>query len=155
MPRKNKRQPKQRTGARLAGYVRVAVPPDEIADAVYSQWLTFREYIDRHKESRGWQRGSLHMFIETAESAASMTRRALQEMLDHVRAGEFTHVITRNIDTLTTSAHDFLEIRDLLEKHHTALVLVEDNFESGDPRSQALNGLMEMFAEFERSPDVW
>ena len=155
MPRKNKRQPKQGTGARLAGYVRVAVPPDEIADAVYSQWLTFREYIDRHMESRGWQRGSLNMFIEIAASAASMNRRALQEMLDRVRAGEFTHVIARNIDTLTTSAHDFLEIRDLLEKHHTALVLVEDNFESGDPRSTALNGLMEMFAEFERSSDVW
>jgi hypothetical protein len=32
---------------------------------------------------------------------------------------------------------------------------VEDNFESSDPRSQAIYRLMEIFAEFERSPDVW
>ena len=143
------------TEVKIACYIRVSTQRQAVeGDSLEAQENAIRRHIESQKAIQGWTEVVVTIFNEPGKSAQSMKRPVLQKMLDGVRAGEFTHVIAHKLDRVTRSLRDFREIRDLLEKHHTALVLVEDNFESGDPRSQAIYRLMEIFAEFERSRDV-
>ncbi len=88
--------------------------------------------------------------VHEVRSAKDTNRPLLQQILQRVKAGEVQAVIVYKIDRLSRSLKDLLNIEALLQDHDTALVSIEERFDTSDPIGRCVRNILATFAELER-----
>ncbi len=87
-------------------------------------------------------------YVDRGESAKSVDRQALQEMLARIKAlNDIDYVIVHKVDRLARSLHDDVEIGLLIRKAGATLVSATENIDE-TPSGKLLHGIMATIAEF-------
>jgi site-specific DNA recombinase len=126
-PRKRQRQQSPKT-IRCAIYVRTAVDRGRATEcnSIRRQRKAIRAFIAKHK-SQGWV-ALPKIYEEVGQSAATMQRPALQELLADVQAGEVDCVVVHTFDRLTRSFSDQATLLAICDQYGVTLVTVSPPF---------------------------
>ncbi len=132
---------------RAALYVRVSTDEQvQNGASLVTQESRCRAYC----QSRGWK--VTRVYRDDGYSAKNLKRPALQAMLADAKIGAFTVMVVYRVDRLTRRLRDLLELTDT--KHSTALVSVNESFDTTTPAGRAMLSLLGTFAQFERENTV-
>jgi site-specific DNA recombinase len=142
-----------------------AASPTQVPCAIYTRKST-DEGLDQAFNSLDAQRESAEAFIcsqrqdgwialperydDGGFTGANADRPALERLLKDIAAGKVGCVVVYKVDRLSRSLLDFLNMMDLLEKHHVVFVSVTQPFDTRTSAGRLLVNLLLMFAQFER-----
>ncbi len=135
-----------KNGKKVFIYVRVST--QEQAKEGYS----IDEQIDRLKmycKAMGWV--VVKIYVDGGYTGSDMNRPALQDMIKDIKAGKADSVVVYKLDRLSRSQKDTLHIiEDILLKHSTDFVSMNENFDTGTSFGRAMIGILAVFAQLER-----
>jgi DNA invertase Pin-like site-specific DNA recombinase len=83
-------------------------------------------------------------------SGASLDRRALQVLLEDIRAGKIDTVVVYKVDRITRSLTDFAKLVELFEQHGVSFVSVTQSFSTANSMGRLTLNVLLSFAQFER-----
>lgn len=83
-------------------------------------------------------------------SGASLTRPALQKLLDDIKAGLIDVVLVYKVDRLTRSLADFAKLVELFDVHGVSFVSVTQAFNTTSSMGRLTLNVLLSFAQFER-----
>jgi site-specific DNA recombinase len=90
------------------------------------------------------------VYTDPGFSGANMNRPGLKQLINDIRMGLVTMVITYKIDRLTRSPRDFYELIEFFEQHQASFISVTERFDTSTPSGRLLRNIMLTFAQFER-----
>src|SRR5258708_39226551 len=77
-------------------------------------------------------------------------RRALQQLLEDVRAGRVDVIVVYKVDRLTRSLADFAKLVELFDRHNVSFVSVPQQFNTTTSMGRLTLNVLLSFAQFER-----
>lgn len=132
---------------RAALYMRVST--DRQAEEGYS--------IDVQREKLTAFAGSLEgqvqteLYIDDGWSGASLTRPAMERLINDAGEGRLTHVCVYRLDRLSRSQKDTLHlIEDVFLPNGVAFISVQESFNTATAFGRAVVGILSVFAQLER-----
>lgn len=127
-------------------YVRVST--DDQAREGYSI-ETQIEKLTQFAKFNDWL--NMQVFPDEGKSAKDMNRPYMKQLLSLIKRGKVTRVVTISIDRLSRNLLDMLNFIELCEKHNTAYVCTQLNFDTSTPIGKMVLQILAAFAEFERA----
>jgi len=145
-PGRLRRLNQRRLVMRTAIYVRIST-------VTHSQQHSIEEQIERLRAlllSRGAQAADEHVFRDEGRSGATLNRPALDRLRDHVRLGDYDHILVTSPDRL---ARNYVHQMVLLEEFERAGCRVEflDQPLGDTPHEHLLLQIRGAVAEYERT----
>ena len=92
----------------------------------------------------------LDVVVDGGESAKSMNRPGLQQVLDLVSDRKVDTVIVAKLDRLTRSVRDLCGLLELFEKRRVALVSVAESLDTGSAAGRMVITIMGAVSQWER-----
>jgi len=92
----------------------------------------------------------LDVIVDGGESAKSMNRPGLRQVLALVEARKVDAVIVAKLDRLTRSVKDLCELLDLFDRKKVALVSVAESLDTGSAAGRLVIKIMASVSEWER-----
>src|ERR1035437_5445040 len=92
----------------------------------------------------------LDVIVDGGESAKSLNRPGLQQLLDLINAGKVDAVIVAKLDRLTRSVKDLCGLLELFEKRKVALVSVAESLDTGSAAGRLVITIMAAVSQWER-----
>lgn len=105
-------------------------------------------YIGSQK-SFGWEVVNKH-YDDGGFSGASMTRPALQILIDDIEAGLIDCVVVYKVDRLSRSLLDFARLIELFDKNSVSFVSTTQQFNTSQSLGRLVLNILLSFAQFER-----
>src|SRR4051812_1554922 len=133
------------TPVRAIGYVRVS--SQKQADSGLSL---------EHQEQKVRAMATVHevelqdVLVDAAESAASLDRPQVQELLRRVRARELDAVYIAKLDRLTRSVRDLDELLTTLRKYGVALISVSESLDTSTAAGRMVVNMLGVVGQWER-----
>jgi site-specific DNA recombinase len=100
-------------------------------------------------ESQGVALG--RVFIDAGQSAGTLERPAIRELLAAIERGEISALYICKLDRLSRNLEDLLGIVRLCKNHNVALVSASEAIDTGSPAGRMMISMLGGFAEFERA----
>jgi site-specific DNA recombinase len=85
------------------------------------------------------------------QSAGSLNRPGMQEILADLRDGQVAGIVVHKLDRLTRSLRDLLDLVDLASQHNCALVSVSEQLDTSSPMGRFFVQMLGAIAEWERA----
>jgi DNA invertase Pin-like site-specific DNA recombinase len=92
----------------------------------------------------------LDVIVDGGESAKSMNRPGLKQVLSLVNTGKVQAVIIAKLDRLTRSVKDLCTLLELFEKHGVALISVAESLDTGSAAGRLVITIMGAVSQWER-----
>jgi DNA invertase Pin-like site-specific DNA recombinase len=92
----------------------------------------------------------LDVIVDGGESAKSMNRPGLQQVLSLVDAGKVHAVIIAKLDRLTRSVKDLCTLLEVFEKRGVALISVAESLDTGSAAGRLVITIMGAVSQWER-----
>ncbi|MGO5029444.1 recombinase family protein [Candidatus Agathobaculum pullicola] len=90
-------------------------------------------------------------YIDGGFSGSNLTRPAITQMVEEIRAGSVERVVVYKLDRLSRSQKDTLYlIEDVFLPHGVDFVSINENIDTGSPYGRAMIGILSAFAQLER-----
>ena len=90
-------------------------------------------------------------YIDGGFSGSNLSRPAMEELIQKIRAGEVERVVVYKLDRLSRSQKDTLYlIEDVFLPHGVDFVSINENIDTGSPYGRAMIGILSAFAQLER-----
>ena len=83
-------------------------------------------------------------------SGGTLSRPALQRLIEDVKAGLIDIIVVYKIDRLSRSMIDFLKLVEIFDEHGVTFVAVTQNFSTVTPMGRLMLNVLLSFAQFER-----
>lgn len=115
----------------------------------YSSLDTQREKLEAYCKSQE-QYVIYRVYEDPGYSADSLTRPALKELLEDIRAGKIQCVLAYKIDRLTRSVKDFHVLMDIFDRFGVKFVSITQSLDTHHPMGRLLRNILLDFAQFER-----
>lgn len=90
------------------------------------------------------------IFEDAGYSAKNIDRPKYQDMMNRIRANEFTHLIVWKIDRISRNLKDFTEMYDELKVYNVTFVSKNEQFDTSSAMGEAMLKIILVFAELER-----
>jgi site-specific DNA recombinase len=90
------------------------------------------------------------LVVDDGQSAKSLYRPGLKQILDRVSGGEVDSVIVLKLDRLTRSVRDLGQLLDLFTRHDTALVSVSESLDTQSAAGRLMVNVLGSVAQWER-----
>jgi len=90
------------------------------------------------------------IFEDAGYSGKNTVRPKYQEMMDRVRAGEFTHILVWKIDRVSRNLLDFTSMYEEIKKYNVTFVSKNEQFDTSSAMGEAMLKIILVFAELER-----
>ena len=135
---------------RCAIYTRKST--DHNLDLAFNSLDAQREACEAYIKSQaheGWKLVPDH-YDDGAFSGASLTRPALQTLLEEVRARKIDIIVVYKVDRLTRSLADFAKLVELFDEHEVSFVSVTQSFNTTSSMGRLTLNVLLSFAQFER-----
>ena len=109
---------------KAALYVRVSTRYQIDKDSLPFQRKKLKEYcklleIDKYE-----------IFEDDGYSAKNTDRPRFQEMMEHIRAGNFSHLIVWKVDRISRNLLDFSTMYKELKDHHVTFISMNEQFDT-------------------------
>lgn len=130
---------------KAALYVRVSTRYQVDKDSLPFQRKKLKEYC------KLLEIGDFEIFEDDGYSAKNTDRPRFQEMMEHVRAGEFTHIIVWKVDRISRNLLDFSSMYKELKDHHVTFISMNEQFDTSTAIGEAMLKIILIFAELERN----
>lgn len=130
---------------KAALYVRVSTKYQVDKDSLPFQRKKLKEYckmLDIHK---------YEIFEDDGYSAKNTDRPRFQEMMNHIRGGEFTHLIVWKVDRISRNLLDFSTMYKELKDHRVTFISMNEQFDTSTAIGEAMLKIILIFAELERN----
>ena len=130
---------------KAALYVRVSTRYQIDKDSLPFQRKKLKEYcklleIDKYE-----------IFEDDGYSAKNTDRPRFQEMMEHIRAGNFSHLIVWKVDRISRNLLDFSTMYKELKDHHVTFISMNEQFDTSTAIGEAMLKIILIFAELERN----
>ena len=90
-------------------------------------------------------------YVDGGFSGSNLTRPAITELVEAIRAGNVERVVVYKLDRLSRSQKDTLYlIEDVFLPHGVDFVSINENIDTGSPYGRAMIGILSAFAQLER-----
>ena len=90
-------------------------------------------------------------YVDGGFSGSNLTRPAITELVETIRAGRVERVVVYKLDRLSRSQKDTLYlIEDVFLPHGVDFVSINENIDTGSPYGRAMIGILSAFAQLER-----
>ena len=90
-------------------------------------------------------------YVDGGFSGSNLTRPAVTELVEAIRAGQVERVVVYKLDRLSRSQKDTLYlIEDVFLPHGVDFVSINENIDTGSPYGRAMIGILSAFAQLER-----
>lgn len=90
-------------------------------------------------------------YVDGGFSGSNLTRPAITELVETIRAGNVERVVVYKLDRLSRSQKDTLYlIEDVFLPHGVDFVSINENIDTGSPYGRAMIGILSAFAQLER-----
>jgi site-specific DNA recombinase len=90
------------------------------------------------------------IIVESGESAKSLNRTGMSQLLAMVEAGKVKAVIVAKLDRLTRSVKDLCELLERFERKGVALVSVAESLDTGSAAGRLVLNIMAAVSQWER-----
>src|SRR5437879_2141274 len=136
---------KQKRERKTIGYCRVSTD-EQARDGVSldAQEARLRSY------ALATARELSDVIVDSGESAKSLQRPGMQQILAGIRSGEIGAVVSLKLDRLTRSVRDLADLLDLVAKKDVALVLVAESIDTSTAIGRMVANLMATVSQWER-----
>jgi len=88
--------------------------------------------------------------VDEGESAKSLSRPGLQQILGAVRAGTVKAIVVLKLDRLTRSVRDLGELLETFAKYDTALISVSESLDTASAAGRLMVNVLGSVAQWER-----
>ncbi|MGE7942792.1 recombinase family protein [Lysinibacillus xylanilyticus] len=92
----------------------------------------------------------IEIFEDAGYSAKNTDRPKYQQMMQHIRNGEFTHLLVWKIDRISRNLKDFSEMYEELKDYKVTFVSKNEQFDTSTAMGEAMLKIILVFAELER-----
>ena len=135
---------------RCAIYTRVSTKSglDQDFNSLDAQYDAAQAYI-RSQAHAGWTLVR-NRYDDGGFSGGSTDRRALQQLLDDIRAHRINVIVVYKVDRLTRSLADFAKLVELFDAHGVSFVSVTQQFNTTTSMGRLTLNVLLSFAQFER-----
>ncbi len=136
---------------RIAIYLRVSTEEQaRIQDgSLVSQKQRLIEYVEgQNRRDANW--GQIVDFYCDDKSAKDMNRPEFQRMLNDVRTGRISLILSTELSRLSRSIRDFCEIWDLLKKYSCNFITLREQFDTTTASGEMMVFNLMNFAQYER-----
>lgn len=126
---------------KAALYVRVSTKYQVDKDSLPFQRKKLKEYckmLDINK---------YEIFEDDGYSAKKTERPRFQDMMNHIRAGEFTHLIVWKVDRISRNLLDFSTMYKELKDHRVTFISMNEQFDTSTAIGEAMLKIILIFAE--------
>ncbi|WP_027340200.1 recombinase family protein [Halonatronum saccharophilum] len=89
-------------------------------------------------------------FTDAGYSGKNTNRPGYQEMMQKIKAGEFTHLLVWKIDRISRNLVDFAKMYDELKEYSVAFISKNEQFDTSSAMGEAMLKIILVFAELER-----
>ncbi len=96
------------------------------------------------------ERDLSEIVVDDGESAKSLSRPGLQQVLAAVRAGAVKAIVVLKLDRLTRSVRDLGELLETFAKHDTALISVSESLDTASAAGRLMVNVLGSVAQWER-----
>lgn len=90
------------------------------------------------------------IFSDKGYSGSNTNRPEFQRLIEDVKAGRITRIITYRLDRISRSVLDFSNLFDLFEKHGVSFVSTQEQFDTTTAIGKAMLSIAMVFAQMER-----
>ena len=90
------------------------------------------------------------IYLDKGYSGGSMNRPEFQRLLEDVKSGKITRIITYRLDRISRSVLDFANLIDLFEKYGVTFNSTQEKFDTSTPMGKAMLNITMVFAQLER-----
>jgi DNA invertase Pin-like site-specific DNA recombinase len=87
---------------------------------------------------------------DAGESAKSLKRPGIAQILDAARRGEVHRIVVAKLDRLTRNVRDLADLIDLCAKHDVALISVGETLDTGSAAGRMVVSMLGVVATWER-----
>jgi site-specific DNA recombinase len=136
---------KARVQRQSIGYVRVSTE-DQAREGVSLAAQEVR--IAAYGAAMGWSVSEV--VRDAGESAKSLKRPGIDDLLTRVRAGFVERIVVAKLDRLTRSVRDLAELIDLCAKHDVALVSIGETLDTSSAAGRLVVNMLGVVAQWER-----
>ncbi len=140
---------------RVGIYARVSTErqAQTVDGSIETQVATMKSYIDLDnlrppKDHRLRLAGE---YVDLAQSAKSLDRPEFSRLKQDIRTGLIDCVMVTKFDRITRSVADFVELDQFFRQHSVTFISVFDQFDTSSGSGRAMQQLLIVFAELERS----
>lgn len=91
------------------------------------------------------------IFEDAGYSAKNTDRPAFKNMMERIRAGEFTHILVWKLDRISRNLNDFTAMWEEFNKYNIQFVSKNEQFDTSTAMGSAMLKIVLVFAELERS----
>lgn len=149
--RKKRVSASKRSRLRVAGYVRVSSQRQAIdGDSLTAQRHEIEREVESRKRWEDWDVQSLNFYVDAGKSAKDTNRPELQRLIRDIEAGCVNIVVCCNLDRITRSMKNFVELWELFDRHNVDVICLRQKFDTSTPNGKAMLRSMMVFAELER-----
>ena len=92
----------------------------------------------------------IHVVVDAGESAKSLDRPGMRQVLEMVRHGTIGIVIVAKLDRLTRSVKDLAVLLELFQRRGVALISVAEALDTGSAAGRLLLNIMTSVSQWER-----
>lgn len=90
------------------------------------------------------------VYEDAGYSGKNTDRPAFQEMMERIRAGEYTHLLVWKIDRISRNLLDFAQMYAELKRLHVVFISRNEQFDTSTAMGEAMLKIILVFAELER-----
>ncbi|NLD87039.1 MAG: recombinase family protein [Clostridiales bacterium] len=92
----------------------------------------------------------IEIYADKGYSGSNLKRPEFQRLLDDVKAGKITRIITYRLDRISRSVLDFGNLMVLFEQHGVSFNSTMEKFDTSTPIGRAMLSITMVFAQLER-----
>jgi site-specific DNA recombinase len=104
--------------------------------------------IDSYCDVKDWQLSKV--ITDAGQSAKSLARPGMQQLVEMVEAGQVSTVIVYKLDRLTRSVADLDRLVKLFAKHDVALVSLQESLDATTATGRLMMNLLASVSQWER-----
>lgn len=93
---------------------------------------------------------SYELFVDEGQSAKSLNRPAIKEMLKRAISGEFNGIVIHKLDRLTRSLRDLQDLIELFDSHKLQLISLNENLDSKSANGRLHLNMLGSVSQWER-----
>jgi site-specific DNA recombinase len=142
---RNRNTSKASVERKSIGYVRVSTE-DQAREGVSLDAQEAR--IAAYGAAMGWSVSEV--VRDAGESAKSLKRPGIVNLLADVRAGSVERIVVAKLDRLTRSVRDLAELIELCAKHDVALVSIGETLDTSSAAGRLVVNMLGVVAQWER-----
>lgn len=90
------------------------------------------------------------LFVDEGQSAKSLNRPAVKEMLKRATSGEFNCIVIHKLDRLTRSLRDLQDLIELFDSHKLQLISLNENLDSKSANGRLHLNMLGSVSQWER-----